>query len=156
MRLDTDVSLALYVVAALCLALVVARRPTALLLGLALVASVAGALAAALTSSGGPHNVDLTPLVRLWRERSGEELAGDLANLLLLSPFAAVLTLRRWSFGATVAAGATFSIAIEAAQRLVPGRTTATDDVLLNTVGVALTYAVFRHVAQLRHHHSEG
>jgi len=49
-----------------------------------------------------------------------------------------------WSFRRTVAAGFALSIAIELLQLAVPGRTTATVDVICNTLGAAAGWLLAR------------
>ena len=63
------------------------------------------------------------------------------ANVLLFMPFGAALALQGLPLAKSAAYGLTLSVAIEAVQFfLVSGRTTAIDDVLLNTLGAALGY----------------
>lgn len=70
-------------------------------------------------------------------------LLESLANVLLFAPFGAVLRLHGVHIAKAALAGLLLSSAVEALQFVViSGRTTSTDDVLLNTVGAVLGNAL--------------
>jgi glycopeptide antibiotics resistance protein len=62
----------------------------------------------------------------------------------LFLPFGAALALLGRGPLVTAALGCLTSTSIELAQLLVPGRTSATDDIILNTVGALLGYLASR------------
>jgi glycopeptide antibiotics resistance protein len=80
----------------------------------------------------GPNKVVLAP----WgvQQLSGINVLG---NVALFALPAAVLWHLGWSLRRTVVAGFALSLGIELLQLAIPGRTTATADVLCNTVGAA-------------------
>ena len=112
----------------------------------ALIASVAFILVVTLTATSGKHEVHLRPLQDIVAAFSPSlnltRLAGVIGNVILFAPLGVVLEARGVAGRRVVLIGALLSIAIEATQLLIPGRTTSVDDVLLNTVGVATGYLV--------------
>jgi glycopeptide antibiotics resistance protein len=68
-------------------------------------------------------------------------LIGVFGNLMLFLPLGAAI--RSYRIGAlpSICAGLSLSVAVETAQLFIPGRWTAIDDVLLNTIGTAAGYA---------------
>jgi glycopeptide antibiotics resistance protein len=115
-------------------------------LDVALFASVVAIIAVTLVPIHGGIDLQLTPLEEIIAaftpplERSDLlEVAG---NVFLFAPLGAVLFLRGLPLNEAVFAGVVFSIGIELAQLLVPGRTTSVDDVLLNALGAVLGYSV--------------
>lgn len=69
------------------------------------------------------------------------ELVGVFGNLLLFLPLGAAIGALRVSALRAICAGLSLSVAVEIAQWFIPGRWTAIDDVLLNTIGTAVGYA---------------
>lgn len=98
----------------------------------ALVLSLALVVVATLRPAGGPNHVALAP----WsgRQINAVNLVG---NVVLFALPSAALWSFRWSLRRTVAAGFALSLGIELIQLVIPGRTTATADVLCNTFGAA-------------------
>jgi glycopeptide antibiotics resistance protein len=95
--------------------------------GQVLAACLVAIAAMTLVPLHGPERLELRP---------GEaDPIGDLANLLLFVPLGAVLRLRGWSGVRAAATACALSAGIELAQRVIPGRTTSTDDVIFNTLG---------------------
>lgn len=99
--------------------------------------------------AGLPAN--LVPLRLLLKHASGgygrTELRLVSGNVAVFVPFGLMLPLavracRRW--WATVAVGLAFSMTIELLQLQIPGRQSDVDDVILNTLGVAIGYGVYR------------
>ncbi len=110
----------------------------------ALIASVAFILLVTLPATNGKHEVHLGPLQDIVAVFSPSlnltRLAGVIGNVLLFAPLGIVLGVRGGGGRRVVVIGAVLSIAIEATQFLIPGRTTSVDDVLLNTLGIATGY----------------
>lgn len=111
---------------------------------LALVASVVAVLAVTLTPQSG-HNdrqelpfAEIAAALRDWRDLG--LAAGVLGNVFLFAPLGAALSCCAVSRRRAVATGAALSVVVECLQLVVPGRTSAVDDVLLNTAGTALGY----------------
>lgn len=110
----------------------------------ALIAAIAFIVLLTLTPMQGTHHHHLgllddfiaafSPSFRRGR------LVGLIGNVLLFAPFGAVLAARGLKGLQVVLIGASTSIAIEATQWFIPGRTTSLDDVLLNTLGTALGF----------------
>ena len=93
----------------------------------ALATSLALVLGATLSPADGPNHLVLAP----WAATQLD--AGNvIGNVALFALPAAVLWLFGWSLRRTVAAGLVLSLGIELLQLAVPGRTTATTDVLCN------------------------
>jgi glycopeptide antibiotics resistance protein len=111
-------------------------------MNLALGAAFAAIVLVTIRPSGGDHEPRLRPLAeirlaltppfhRAW-------IAEIVGNVLLFVPLGAVLCLRNVRFVRSVGVALVISIAVELVQLLLPGRTTAVDDVLCNTAGAAL------------------
>jgi len=99
----------------------------------ALGASLAFVFVITLRPVAGPNKVVLAP----WgvQQLDGVNVVG---NVVLFALPAAALWHLGWSLRRTVVAGFALSLGIELLQLAVPGRTTATADVLCNTVGAAV------------------
>ena len=126
----------LFVGLALCLFVVDSAGKRHLGSGQVLVACLVAIVAMTLVPLHGPERLELRP-----GDATG---LGDLANLLLFAPLGGVLFLRRWGAAQTLGTAFALSLAIELLQRVVPGRTTSTDDVLFNTLGAALGWLLAR------------
>ena len=98
-----------------------------------------------LTPTGGENDVEkpLTDIRNVLAHPDEPALAyAAIGNVVLFAPLGAILALRHWPLWHVAVAGGIFSLSIELAQLLVPGRTTAADDVILNTLGTALGWLV--------------
>jgi glycopeptide antibiotics resistance protein len=82
---------------------------------------------------GGRNDVVLSPWAA--QQLNGVNVVG---NVVLFALPAAVLWHFGWSLRRTVLAGFALSVGIELLQLAIPGRTTATADVLCNTLGALL------------------
>lgn len=98
----------------------------------ALAASLALVLGATLRPVGGSNRVALSP----WATQQLDAF-NVVGNIVLFVPAAAALWAFGWSLRRTVAAGFVLSLGIELLQLAIPGRTTATADVICNTLGAA-------------------
>ena len=108
----------------------------------ALAASLALLFGATLRPAGGPNQVALLPWAA--RQLNAYNVVG---NIALLALPAAVL----WSFGWPLRrSGFVVSFGIELLQLAIPGRTTATVDVLCNTLGAAVGWLVAASLARRR------
>src|SRR3954454_14649647 len=105
----------------------------------ALAGSLALVFAATLSPGVGPNHVALAPWTA--RQLNPVNIVGNVALFALPS---AVLWSFGWSLRRTVAAGFVLSLGIELLQLGVPGRTTATADVLCNTLGSAVGWLLVR------------
>ena len=101
----------------------------------ALVATILVIAALTLSPRSGSSDVELHPL-RDFNTTDAVE------NLLLFLPFGATLSLRRWPLLRATAAGIAFSASVELAQLVIPGRTTSVDDLVFNTLGTGLGWAI--------------
>ena len=108
---------------------------------MALAASLVLVLGVTLRPASGPHRVAPAP----WAERQLNPV-NVVGNVALFALPSAMLWLLGWPFRRTVAAGLFLSIAIELLQLAVPGRTTATVDVICNTLGAAAGWLLARKV----------
>ena len=115
-------------------------------LDLALIASVAAIIAVTFVPTHGGIDFQLTPLAEVIAAFTPPLQRSDLlevaGNVFLFAPLGAVLFLRGLPLTEAALAGVVFSIGIEVAQLLVPGRTTSVDDVLLNALGAVLGYSL--------------
>jgi hypothetical protein len=106
-------------------------------------AALAGSLvlvfAATLSPGVGPNHVALVPWTA--RQLNPVNIVGNVALFALPS---AVLWSFGWSLRRTVVAGFVLSLGIELLQLRVSGRTTATADVLCNTLGSTLGWLLAR------------
>jgi VanZ like family len=107
--------------------------------GAALAASLALVLGVTLRPAGGPNRVALEP----WATRQLTPV-NVVGNVVLFALPAAVLWSFGWSLRRTVVAGCVLSVGIELLQLVIPGRTTATADVLCNTLGAAVGWLLAR------------
>lgn len=103
----------------------------------ALGASLALVLGITLRPVDGRNDVVLTP----WAAQQLNAV-NVVGNIVLFALPAAVLSSSGWSFRRTVIAGFALSVSIELLQLVVPGRTTATADVICNTIGAAVGWLV--------------
>jgi glycopeptide antibiotics resistance protein len=116
----------------------------------AVVAATAAILGLTLVPTAADNDVELVPLgdfiEAVGRSDTSRALGLVLesaANVLLFVPFGAALALRGLPLAKSAGYGLALSVAIEAAQLLVvSGRTTAVDDVVLNTLGTALGHVL--------------
>ncbi|HEY6962925.1 MAG TPA: VanZ family protein [Gaiellaceae bacterium] len=115
------------------------RRPRT-----AALAATAAILIVTLTPEPGANERQLVPLAEildaLRQPKDGGLVVGVIGNLMLFAPLGAALAAAGVSLRGAVLGGAALSAAVETAQLLVPGRTTAVDDLLLNAAGTALGY----------------
>lgn len=105
----------------------------------ALAASLALVFVVTLRPAGGPNRVELAPWAT--QQLNAVNLVG---NVALFALPAALLWYRGWSLRRTVVAAIGLSIGIELLQLAIPGRTSATADVLFNTVGAATGWLLAR------------
>lgn len=108
-------------------------QPAALAVSLALVFGLT------LRPAGGSNSVELAPWTA--HQLNAFNVVGNVALFALPS---AVLWSLGWSLRRTVAAGFVLSLGIELLQLAIPGRTTATADVLCNTLGAAAGWLLAR------------
>ena len=104
-----------------------------------LAASLAFVFGVTLRPAGGPNRVELAPWTT--QQLSAFNVVGNVALFALPS---AVLWSFGWSLRRTVVAGFVVSLGIELLQLAIPGRTTATVDVLCNTFGAAAGWLLAR------------
>jgi glycopeptide antibiotics resistance protein len=106
----------------------------------ALAASLALVFGVTLRPTGGPNRVELAPWTT--QQLNAVNVVGNVALFALLS---AVFWSFGWPFRRTVVAGFFLSVGIELLQlAAIPGRTTATADVLCNTFGAAAGWLLAR------------
>lgn len=105
----------------------------------ALSASLAFVLAVTLRPAGGKNRVALAP----WNMHQLTPV-NVLGNVVLFGLPAAALWSLGWSLRRTVVAGFVLSLGIELLQLAIPGRTTATADVICNTLGAAAGWLLAR------------
>ena len=159
------VALILFVVAGVAVGLAVAEprrlrasarhsRLQSISLDVALATSVAAILVLTLFPIDDEKEVQLLPLgdivEALMPPVDAARLLAETANILLFVPFGAVLVLRGFRIGKTAVIGFALSAAVECAQLLVSGRTTSVDDLLLNTLGAVLGYALLSRCLPVR------
>jgi hypothetical protein len=116
------------------------RRPRLARRDVWLAAALAPIVVLTLAPAGSAHNdIRLVPLLELARALAHpldpETSIGVIGNVLLFVPLGAAFVPRGWSLGRITLTGGAVSAAIELAQLAIPGRTTSTDDVILNTLG---------------------
>lgn len=111
----------------------------------ALAASLALVLVVTLRPTSTPNRVELAP----W---STQQLSpvNVVGNVVLFALPAAVLWSFGWSLRRTVVTGLFLSLGIELLQLAIPGRTTATTDVLCNTLGAAAGWLLARKWSERR------
>ncbi len=104
-------------------------------------AALAGSLAlvfvATLRPLDGPNHLALAP----WASRQLNAV-NVVGNVALFTVPGAVLRSFGWSFRRTVAAGFILSLGIELLQLAIPGRTTASADVICNTLGAGVGWSL--------------
>ena len=105
----------------------------------ALAASLALVFGLTLHPAGGPNRVELAPWTT--HQLNAVNVVGNVALFALLS---AVFWSFGWSLRRTVVAGFVLSLGIELLQLAIPGRTTATADVLCNTFGATAGWLLAR------------
>jgi hypothetical protein len=113
------------------------RRSTALAQWAGLGVSLALVLGLTLRPVGGANHLALAPWAA--RQLTLVNLAG---NVVLFALPAAALRSLGWSLRRTVLAGFVLSLGIELVQLVIPGRTTASVDVLCNTFGAGVGWLV--------------
>jgi glycopeptide antibiotics resistance protein len=117
-------------------------RSSAWLMNLALAAAVAAIVVVTVRPSNGEHELHLTPFADLIAAVSPPFHKGRMVevigNVLLFTPLGVVLYLRHVTVRRTLCVALALSISVELVQLLLPGRTTAVDDVLCNAAGAAL------------------
>lgn len=92
---------------------------------------------ATLSPAGGPNRVALAP----WAA-SQLNPVNVIGNIVLFALPGAALGSFGWPFRRTVVCGAVVSAGIELLQLAIPGRTTATADVLCNTLGAGIGWLI--------------
>jgi glycopeptide antibiotics resistance protein len=92
-------------------------------------------LGVTLSPVSGPNDVQLLP----WTQPNTFNAVG---NVILFAPFGGALALLGRRHLAATLAGLALSAAIETIQLAIPGRTTSTADVVWNTLGAALGWAL--------------
>jgi glycopeptide antibiotics resistance protein len=105
----------------------------------ALAASLALVFGETLRPAGGPNHVALAP----WATQQ-LNTANVVGNVALFALPSAALWSFGWSLRRTVVAGFVLSLGIELLQLAIPGRTTATVDVLCNTLGAIAGWLLAR------------
>jgi glycopeptide antibiotics resistance protein len=105
----------------------------------ALAASLALVVGVTLRPADGPSRVELAP----WTTQQ-LNVVNVVGNVALFAPLSAVLWSFGWPLRRTVVAGVVLSLGIELLQLAIPGRTTATADVLCNTLGAAAGWLLAR------------
>lgn len=110
-----------------------------------LAVSLALVFGATLHPAAGPNHVALAP----WAARQLDPV-NVVGNVALFALPSAVLRSFGCSLRRTVKAGFVLSLGIELLQLAIPGRTTATSDVLCNTLGAAVGWLVATSLAPRR------
>ena len=125
-------------------------------MNVALAAAFAAIVVVTIRPSGGEHELRLRPfediLLALPPPVHRGWIAEVIGNVLLFAPFGVVLCLRGFTIRRTVGVALALSISIELVQLLLPGRTTAIDDVICNTSGAALGWFSVARLLHGRHH----
>jgi glycopeptide antibiotics resistance protein len=115
------------------------------LTNVALAAAFAAIVVVTLLPSNGEHEVRLRPFAEILLAVTPPFHRGWIAeitgNVLLFVPLGAVLYLRHVGPLRTVLVALALSISVELVQLVLPGRTTAIDDVLCNVAGAVLGWA---------------
>ena len=115
----------------------------------ALIASIAVIVALTLVPTASDNDLELVPFGDLADALASSDVGRVLevalesaANILLFVPLGAALAYAGFRAGRAACVGISLSVGIEIAQLLlIPGRTTAVDDVILNALGLMLGYA---------------
>jgi hypothetical protein len=153
LQMTSYATLALYALAAAALGVSIAARRrdgttrSTALLGVALAAALGAIAAATLVPDHGPGERQLVPLIHIIRGLRPPIHLDDVpldvtANLGLFLPVGAALCLLGLRRRTTVITAICLSTTVEITQLFVPGRTSSVDDVLLNTLGALLGYAL--------------
>lgn len=106
---------------------------------MALAASLVLVLGATLRPTSEQNRVELAP----WAAQQLNAV-NVVGNVALFAVPSALLWALGWPLRRTVLAGFSLSLGIELLQLVVPGRTTATADVLCNTLGAAVGWLLAR------------
>lgn len=106
---------------------------------MALAAALVLVLGVTLSPGSGPNHVALVP----WATHQLNPV-NVVGNIALFALPAGLLWFLGWPLRRTVLAGFLLSLGIELLQLAVPGRTTATTDVLCNTLGAAVGWLLAR------------
>ena len=115
----------------------------------ALIASIAVILALTLVPRASDNDLELVPFGDLADAVADSDdgrvldvVFESLANILLFAPLGAALAYAGFRAAQAACIGIALSVGIEIAQLvLIPGRTAAVDDVILNVLGLILGYA---------------
>jgi VanZ family protein len=125
--------------------------------GIALVAicsSLAAIFAVTLVPHPGPNQLQLLPLAHTIRglvpRVKSSTVINVVGNVALFLPLGATLCLLGLRRREAVRAGFVLSAMIEITQLFIPGRTTAVDDVLSNTLGALLGWVLLERFAPVR------
>ena len=101
-----------------------------------------------------PLRVNLTPFVYLFDyDIRREMLLNIIGNVTVFIPTGIILPILYWklnSFWKVVGMGALISLAIEIIQLLISTRASDIDDLILNTLGVAIGYGIYALIRGLR------
>ncbi|MBQ5951608.1 MAG: VanZ family protein [Lachnospiraceae bacterium] len=101
-----------------------------------------------------PPRVNLVPLVHLLRFSSVRNMVWNLAgNVAMFIPSGIVLPIvykKLNRFWKTAAAGALISLCVEVLQLPLSSRASDVDDLILNTLGVAVGYGIYAAVRRLK------
>lgn len=115
------------------------------LMNVALAAAFTAIVVVTVLPSSGEHEVRLRPFADILLAVTPPFHRGWIVeitgNVLLFVPLGAVLYLRHAGLLRTVLVALALSISVELAQLVLPGRTTAIDDVLCNITGAVLGWA---------------
>ncbi len=114
---------------------------------IALLSSIAGITALTLNPKHEESDVQLIPFRDIVNALASPvdktQLLAAAANVLLFMPFGAALNMRGLSLRRTALVGVALTACVEGAQLLfVSGRTASIDDLLFNTLGTILGYAL--------------
>jgi glycopeptide antibiotics resistance protein len=115
-------------------------------LRIALCASLGLIFAITLVPARGPNELQLLPLIRIVRGLTPpvkpSVVTNVVGNIFLFLPLGAALCLYGLRRRSTVLVGFCLSAAIEFTQLFIPGRKTSSDDVLCNTLGALVGFAL--------------
>jgi hypothetical protein len=128
----------------------VGTRPRTFLRWAALAFALALVLGTTLRPVGGTNHLALVP----WAARQ-LTFVNVVGNVVLFALPAAVLRAFGWPLRRTLVAGFALSLGIELLQLAIPGRTTASVDVLCNTLGAGVGWLALER-ARPRHGDHEG
>ncbi len=101
-----------------------------------------------------PSRVNLIPLVHLFDyDSTGDILWNVVGNVAMFLPSGLILPVvykKRNSFGKVLVAGALLSLCIEILQLPFASRASDIDDLILNTLGVAVGYGIYVWIRRLK------